>query len=121
LPEPCSCGSPFPRISRIKGRTDDVITFKGVKILPSLFEEVISMVEGVDSEYEVHLYTESGMDRMLVKVEMKDGRDPKLVEMELEELFKRKAGVKANFELLPSGTLPRYEKKAKRIIDNREQ
>lgn len=120
IPEPCKCGSPFPRISRIKGRTDDVITFKGVKILPSLFEEVISMVEGIDSEYEVHLYTEGGMDKMLVKVEMKDGRDPKEIERELEELFRKRAGVKADFELLQPGTLPRYEKKAKRIIDKRE-
>jgi len=121
IPEPCKCGLPFPRISRIKGRADDVITFKGVKILPSLFEEVISAVDGVDSEYEVHLYTEKGMDKMLIKVEIKDGRDPKEVERELEEFFRRRAGVKADFEILPPGSLPRYEKKAKRIIDKREQ
>lgn len=120
LPEPCPCGSPFPRISRIRGRTDDVITFKGVKLLPSIFEEVISMVDGVDSEYEVHLFTEGGMDRMLIKVEIKDGRNPAEVERELEVVFKRKAGVRADFELLPPGSLPRYEKKAKRIIDKRE-
>lgn len=120
IPEPCKCGSPFPRISRIKGRTDDVITFKGVKILPSLFEEVISMVDGIDSEYEVHLYTEGGMDKMLVKVEIVDGKDPKEIERELEELFRKRAGVKADFELLQPGALPRYEKKAKRIIDRRE-
>ncbi len=120
LPDPCPCGSHFPRISRIKGRTDDVITFKGVKILPSVFEEIISAVDGVDSEYEVHLYTERGMDRMLVKVEMKDGRDPQEVREELSKLFKRASGVKAEFELLPPGSLPRYEKKARRVIDRRE-
>ncbi|MCS7232857.1 MAG: phenylacetate--CoA ligase [Synergistetes bacterium] len=121
IPEPCKCGFPFPRISRIRGRTDDVITFKGVKILPSLFEEVISAVDGVDSEYEVHLYTDKGMDKMLVRVEINDGRDPREIERELEDLFRKKAGVKADFELLQAGTLPRYEKKAKRIIDRREQ
>jgi phenylacetate-CoA ligase len=53
IPGPCACGSPYPRIDDILGRTDDMVKVKGVIIFPALFDEVLRQVDGASSEYQV--------------------------------------------------------------------
>jgi len=124
IPGPCSCGNPLPRHSRIKGRSDDTIKFRGVNIYPSSIDTILSAVPGLGSEYQIHLTRDhdSGRDAMRMVVERAQGveasRDAELIH-EATHQIKKQLLVSAVMELVSYGTLPRSEKKSQRVFDNR--
>ncbi|MGN0152931.1 MAG: phenylacetate--CoA ligase family protein [Lachnospiraceae bacterium] len=121
IPGECPCGSPYPRIDIIAGRTDDMLKVKGVNMFPSQIEEVISMVEGASSEYQVVIKHENGKDVMNLYVEVNDGEDKQSLEKKIAQTFKSKIGMTPRVNAVDIGVLPRSEKKTKRVIDERYQ
>lgn len=121
IPGECPCGSPYPRIDIIAGRTDDMLKVKGVNMFPSQIEEVISMVEGASSEYQVVIKHENGKDVMNLYVEVNDGEDKQSLEKKIAHTFKSKIGMTPRVNAVDIGVLPRSEKKTKRVIDERYQ
>lgn len=123
IPGPCTCGTILPRHSRILGRTDDMFKFRGVNIYPSSIDRILSDIPGLGSEYQVHLSRdEGGRDHMLLKVERGEGVEPGRVDelsREVRYRIKRKLLVTPEVEIVPYGTLPRSERKSKRIFDER--
>lgn len=119
IPGECPCGSPYPRIDIIAGRTDDMLKVKGVNMFPSQIEEVISMVEGASSEYQVVIKHENGKDVMDLYVEVNDGEDKQSLEKKIAQTFKSKIGMTPRVNAVDIGVLPRSEKKTKRVIDER--
>lgn len=124
IPEPCSCGNPLPRHDHILGRSDDMFIFRAVNIYPGQIDHVLSQIRGVGSEYQVHLFRrEDGRDIMLVKVEGRLGNDSPDAEKSLvEEItaeFRRQIMVRAQVEIVEYGSLPRTERKSKRVYDHR--
>jgi len=120
LPEPCPCGSLYPRIDRIFGRCDDRVKIKGVNIYPGQIDDILSGVEGAEGEYQVILKREEAKDSMLLKVEIKEGFDQKAVSEKIKRDFKTFIGVSVEVEGVSLKTLPRSEKKTKRIVDLRD-
>ncbi|WP_236622694.1 phenylacetate--CoA ligase family protein [Methanococcoides methylutens] len=123
IPEVCKCGSPFPRIDRLLGRTDDRIKIKAVNVYPGQIEDVIQRVEGVSSEYQIILERYQGRDSMLFRVEIADADDPGIksrTAKALNKAFKDFIGISVDVECVGVGELPRSEKKSKRVIDNRD-
>ena len=118
--EKCLCGSPFPMIDRVLGRTDDMIKVKGVNIYPGQIDHVLRMTPGACSEYQIVLTRENAKDRILIKVEAEDGCGLEKVSGECKKNIKTKIGIIADVETVPRGTLPRSEKKTKRVYDNRD-
>jgi phenylacetate-CoA ligase len=123
LPEPCPCGNPLPRHDHLLGRSDDMFIFRAVNIYPGQIDHVLSQIEGVGSEYQVHLHhREDGRDVMILKVERAQGRPVELDEP-LKEIIaaeiRRQILVRCNVEVLDYGTLPRTERKSKRVFDHR--
>ncbi|MBW1974267.1 MAG: phenylacetate--CoA ligase [Deltaproteobacteria bacterium] len=123
IPEPCKCGNPFPRHDHILGRSDDMFTFRAVNIYPGQIEHVLSRIEGVGSEYQIHLYhREDGRDVMVIKVERAPNRrvegDGELAEM-IAQAIRRNILVRANVEIVDYGSLPRTDRKSKRVFDHR--
>ncbi|MBJ6723589.1 phenylacetate--CoA ligase [Geomesophilobacter sediminis] len=121
--EPCPCGCTLPRHDRILGRSDDVVIFRGVNIYPGQVDEVLHHVEGIGSEYQVHLgHGSDGRDFMTVKVERAAGAgsvsDPEL-QKRIASAIKHKLIVSCNVEVVAYGTMPRSERKTKRIFDER--
>ena len=119
----CPCGSPYPRHDRILGRTDDMFIYRAVNIYPSQIDHVLSGIQGIGSEYQIHLkQRESGRDRMVVKVErgMNTGRenDTALAEQVGVEI-RKKILVRWEVEIVDYGSLPRTERKSKRVFDHR--
>ncbi|RII26280.1 MAG: phenylacetate--CoA ligase [Geobacter sp.] len=119
----CPCGCPFPRHDRIQGRSDDVVIFRGVNIYPGQVDEVLTRVPGIGSEYQIILdHGEDGRDYMLARVER--GRNGEVPDSQLVKSIvsgiKHTLLVSCTVELLDYGTLPRSEKKTKRIFDNRK-
>ncbi|MDO5560203.1 MAG: phenylacetate--CoA ligase [Oscillospiraceae bacterium] len=121
IPHKCSCGSEYPMIGRIFGRTDDMIKVKGVNIYPGQIENTLSNVSGVSSEYQVIIEHKSGKDIMTLKVETSSLDDKDKTEIQVVDTFKKLIGIKIKCECVPMGSLPRSEKKSKRVFDYREQ
>ncbi len=119
IPEKCSCGSSYPRIGTILGRTDDMVKVKGTIIFPSLIDELLKTIKDVSSEYQVMIDHLNGKDILTLFVEMVPGTDKKQVEHELKREFKTKIGITAVIKPVEIGDLPRSEKKSTRIYDNR--
>ncbi len=119
IPHVCSCGRGFPMIDRILGRTDDMIKVKGVNIYPGQIENTLSAVGGVSSEYQVIIGHENGKDKLTLRVETTADSDNAEVAFRVVDVFKKKIGIKISCECVDLGTLPRFEKKSKRVFDNR--
>lgn len=126
IPGPCTCGSLLPRHSRIKGRSDDTIKFRGVNIYPSSIDTILSAVPGLGSEYQIHLTRAegSGRDHMRLVIERAEGVDkkraPELIH-EVAHQIKKQLLVTAELELVDYGSLPRSERKSQRVFDTRIQ
>lgn len=116
----CPCGSPYPRIDRILGRTDDMVKVKGVNIYPGQIDHVLKQTEGAGSEYQLVLTRSGGKDRILVKAEAQEAAEPEKVAQEIKRNMKTRIGILSEVEVLPYGSLPRVEKKSKRVYDLRE-
>ena len=116
IPELCRCGSPYPRIARIKGRSDDMFKVRGVPVYPAQIDTVLSQIGGLGSEYQVVLSREGGRDRFLVRVEAED--EQSVVER-VSEALRAGLSVRPEVEILPLGTLARTERKTKRVFDER--
>lgn len=120
---PCPCGSVMPRHDRIAGRSDDMFIVRGVNIYPSHIDEILSRQKGVGSEYQIHLtHLEDGKDYMLVKVERASGAnagDDKALAKLLEREIRKEALVSGTVEIVDYQSLPRTERKSKRVFDNR--
>lgn len=116
----CPCGSKYPRIDRITGRTDDMVKVKGVNIYPGQIDELLRSVKGASSEYQVIVSHTDGRDAMTLRVEMEAGADANRVETLVAGCFKTKVGIHITVQAVNLGELPRSEKKSKRILDYRE-
>jgi len=123
IPEPCPCGNPLPRHDHLLGRSDDMFIFRAVNIYPGQIDHVLSQIPGVGSEYQVRLYhREDGRDVMLIKIERtfedSPDADRQLAEMVSSEIRKQ-IMVRVRVEIVEYGTLPRTDRKSKRVFDHR--
>ncbi len=125
IPGPCTCGSILPRHSRIRGRTDDVFKFRGVNIYPSSIDTILSSVPGLGSEYQVHLTRDAEeRDHMRLVVERAEGVERgrgEELQREIVHSLKHKVMVTPEVEVVDYGSLPRSERKTKRVFDTRIQ
>lgn len=125
IPGQCPCGSILPRHDRILGRSDDMIIFRAVNIYPGQVDHVLSGVEGIGSEYQIILdRKEDGKDYMTLKVEHDQNFDQgnaSALSKKIAGEIKKQIMVSVDVELVEYGTLPRSERKSKRVFDNREQ
>ncbi|MBS4024287.1 MAG: phenylacetate--CoA ligase [Clostridia bacterium] len=123
LIEPCSCGSPFFRIDRILGRTDDMIKIRGVNIYPGQFDSLLSQMEEISCEYQIILTRQGGRDHMLLRVEANpgDNSDRELLADKVRQAMKVKIGVTPEVEIVHHQSLPRTERKTKRVFDQRDE
>jgi phenylacetate-CoA ligase len=124
IPGRCPCGSVLPRHDKITGRSDDMFIVRAVNVYPSHIDEILSREGAVGSEYQIHLFhREDGKDYMLLKVERAEGRDPssdRELAKKLERDIRKETLVSPEVEIVEYQTLPRTERKAKRVFDTRQ-
>ena len=122
IPEKCSCGSCYPRLDIIKGRSDDMFKVHGVNMFPAQVEEVLHQIDGATSEYSIAIGhdDENNKDVMVLTVEVEGRVNFEETGKTIGSLFKSKIGVNPKIAVVPVGTLPRSEKKTKRVFDHRE-
>ena len=123
IPKRCSCGSILPMHDRLLGRSDDMFIIRAVNIYPGQIDHILSNTKGIGSEYQIHLTRkEDGKDYMTVKVERTEESNPAedpILAGAVEEKIKKQILVSGKVEILDYGTLPRSERKSKRVFDHR--
>lgn len=119
ITEPCACGLPYPRTGRILGRSDDTVKIKAINVYPGQVEDVLRMTPGLSSEYQMIIERESGKDRVLIRVEEDPSRPNSKAAAEFKHNIKAIINIIADIDVVPYQTLPRSEKKTKRVFDNR--
>ena len=122
IPEKWSCGSCYPRLDIIKGRSDDMFKVHGVNMFPAQVEEILQQVDGATSEYSIAIGhdEDNGKDVMVLTVEVEGRVSLEETGKAIAAIFNSQIGVSPKVPVGPVGTLPRSEKKTKRVFDYRE-
>lgn len=125
--EPCSCGRTHARISRISGRTDDMLIIRGVNVFPSQIESVLLQIDEVEPHYQIIVDRRGHLDDVELLVEVSSSFFSDQVKR-LEQLGNRirfdiesTLGLTVRVRLVEPKTIERSEGKARRVIDRRSQ
>lgn len=124
--EPCVCGRTHARISRLSGRSDDMLIIRGVNVFPSQIESILVTIEGVEPHYLLIVDRKENLDTLQVQVEVDErifSDEIKVLQVlarRIEKEIKDMLGVTCSVKLVEPKTIQRSEGKAKRVIDNRQ-
>ena len=127
-PEPCECGRTMARMSRITGRSDDMLIVRGVNVFPSQIESVLLDVEGVEPHYlivvdrqhvfksdELEIWVEVSEEVFSDEMQKMEGLEKRL-RSEMDSVL----GISARIKLVEPRTIERTEGKARRVVDRSE-
>lgn len=122
---PCPCGRTGERMSRVTGRSDDMLIIRGVNVFPSQIEEALLRVKGTAPHYLIEVDRPGTLDEVTVKVELRPETFSERMER-MQQLhtrvaaeIKTVAGIRASVDLMEPGSLERFAGKAKRVVDRR--
>ena len=123
---PCPCGRSGARMSRVVGRSDDMLIIRGVNVFPSQVEEALLRVEGTAPHYLIEVARPGSLDEAVVKVEIRprDFSDEMRQMVDLRDRIDHEihsiTGIRMKVELVAPHTLDRSEGKARRVLDHRK-
>jgi phenylacetate-CoA ligase len=119
----CPCGRTlFSLEGSVLGRLDDMKKIRGIIVYPSRIEEIVREFEEVD-EFQMVFTRVEGLDEIIVKIDPVPGMEPGSFgefQSKVEKALQMGLGIRASVEILEHGTLPRWDHKAKRILDERK-
>jgi len=124
---PCACGRQGVRMSRVVGRSDDMLIIRGVNVFPSQIEEALLRVEGAAPHYLIEVARPGTLDEAVVKVEIRPRNfsDEMRQMVELRDRIDHEihsvTGIRMRVELVAPHTLARSEGKARRVLDHRRE
>lgn len=118
---PCACGRTHTRAwGGFAGRADDMLNVRGVTLFPACIEDAVRAVEGLGDEFAVEISRERDLDVLTVKVEARPGEDETGVAAMVQREVQARCELRPDVSVLPMGTLPPPERKARRVTDFRE-
>ena len=124
--EKCACGRTTIRMTKPKGRTDDMLIIRGINVFPSQIEHVLLELN-MSPNYLIVVDRKDNLDTMEVKVEMQPDmfhdtvKELENTEHRIEAALQSTLNIFAKVRLVEAGSLTRSEGKAKRVIDNRDK
>jgi phenylacetate-CoA ligase len=116
--DPCVCGRTALRIDRLRGRTDDMVIFRGVNFYPRQIEAVLLRQPGLGPEYQIVLEADGGADRLTILVERAPG-DDRLATARVANELRDLLSLTPEIRLYAAGELERAPGKAVRVVDRR--
>jgi phenylacetate-CoA ligase len=122
---PCPCGRTYPRLpDGIYGRFDDMLVVRGENVYPSAVEDALRAVPGFGGEFRIIVSRRETMDELLLRAEYAAEYEPgdrrDALRATMRERLRARIGIHPVVELVPQGTLPRSEFKARRVVDDRD-
>jgi phenylacetate-CoA ligase len=123
--EPCECGRTSVRMTRIMGRSDDMLIIRGINVFPSQIESVIIQLPEFEPQYLLVVTRENNRDNLEVQVELKEefysDEINKTIEMrdKLARRLQSVLSISADVKIVSPNTLERSLGKSKRVIDKR--
>ncbi len=120
----CACGR-GQKIERITGRSDDMLVIRGINVFPSQIEHVLRSLPEVGEQFMVYVDRTRHLDEMTIEVEMSRAgfsgelQDLARVQRKIAGELHNTLGLRTAVKLVEPGSLPRFEGKAKRVIDRR--
>lgn len=126
ITDPCECGRTSARMQKVRTRSDDMLIIRATNVFPSTIEEVLSTIKGVSPYYRIEVDNETGMDRMVVFVELEpQAFSDSFAEMDkfrkhIVNELKGTLLVKPEVKLVEPGGIERTMGKAKHVIDHRK-
>lgn len=125
--EPCSCGRTHCRMAKTMGRTDDMLIIKGVNVFPTQIENILINIEDIAPHYQLIVSRKDYKDSLEIKVELTNANlleNYKLLndlQNKIADKMKSILGLRTKITLVAPKTLERFQGKAKRILDLRNQ
>lgn len=123
--EKCQCGRTEVRMSKVSGRTDDMLIIRGVNVFPSQIESVLLEIGEASPHYLLIVDRKDNLDNLEIWVEMTQGlfsdevKRLEEVEKKIKNAIESTLGISAKIKLVEPKTIERSEGKAKRVIDKR--
>jgi phenylacetate-CoA ligase len=120
----CACGR-GQKISRILGRADDMLVIRGINVFPSQIEHVLLGLSEVGDHFMVYVDRVNYLDELTIEVEMKretfsgELSDLARIQRRVAAALRDVLGIRTAVKLVEPGSLPRFEGKAKRVVDRR--
>jgi len=120
----CTCGR-GQKIARLTGRSDDMLVIRGINVFPSQIEHVLRSLPEVGEQFMVYIDRVKHLDEMTIEVEMSrtgfsgELQDLARTQKQIAGELHNTLGLRTAVKLVEPGTLPRFEGKAKRVIDRR--
>ena len=114
------------KIDRITGRSDDMLIVRGINVFPSQIEHVLLSIPEVGNQFMVYIDRINHLDEMTVEVEINrehfsgELEDLAKIQQKVTKELKDALELRTTVRLVEPGSLPRFEGKAKRVIDRRE-
>lgn len=127
IPGQCDCGRTFVRMVKPSGRTDDMLIIRGVNVFPSQIESVLMSMEGIAPFFQMVVERENNLDKLTVLVELNEDtftdrvRRLEALTNEVTEKIRSVLGISAKVRLVEPRSIERFEGKAKRVVDKRNQ
>jgi phenylacetate-CoA ligase len=121
----CPCGRTHPRVTRIRGRVDDMLIIRGINVFPSQVEYTLMSIPQVGQHFQIVVERVGALDDMLVRVELtKESFSDKITDLmqirkNVEHRLRNALNVAVDVEIVEPGSLPRFEGKSKKVIDKR--
>lgn len=125
--EPCDCGRTHARMSKTMGRTDDMLIIKGVNVFPTQIESALISMEHIGPHYQLIVRRENFKDTLEIKVELINSdllesyAELESLRKQIEAKLKSVLGLQTKVTLVQPKTLERFQGKAKRILDLRNE
>ncbi|MBW1979933.1 MAG: phenylacetate--CoA ligase [Deltaproteobacteria bacterium] len=125
ITEPCDCGRTTVRLSRVRGRCDEVLIIKGVNIIPDRIGDILEEIQGKRPLYQLLVEREHNLDRLTILVEVSEDMffDKMREQRALVEKMKGKIaggiGVTPRIVLVEPSTIKRDEETGPGVIDRR--
>ncbi len=126
ITEPCKCGRTFYRMSKVMGRTDDMIKIRGITVFPSQIESVLFEVEGTEPHYQIIVERKGVMDELTVLVGVSESiffdqvRKQKDFIERIRTRLVSELGISVEVKPVEKKTLEITHGKSKRVIDRRK-
>ncbi len=117
----CPCGRTFRVLEGgVLGRKDEMIIIKGVNVFPNVLTNVVETHIQPGDDYRIEVYEEKSINEIKIKLEIKEKGRREEIQRVIQDETKRKLNLRVEVEVVPTGSLPKFDYKAKRFIDRRK-